>query len=75
MGPKSPLLKEYLQNFGAEEDPPSPLYELEHHTTNHLFRCPSIPTDLMPMDLWRRSVLFAKLLKEWQTVLDDEEEA
>ena len=43
---KSPLLKDYLHNIGAEEDPNCPLCGQERHTTAHLFRCTQIPTDL-----------------------------
>ena len=72
---KSPILKDYLHHIGAEEDPNCPLCGQERHTTAHLFRCTRIPTDLAPIDLWRRPVLVAELLEEWQTALDAAEEA
>ena len=67
---KSPLLKEYLSNIGAEDNPLCPLCGQESHNTAHLFRCQSIPTDLVPIDLWHRPVLVAELLGEWQAALD-----
>ena len=67
---KCPMLQEYLHSIGAAEDPGCPLCGHRAHNTAHLFSCPSIHTDLSPQDLWRRPVLVADLLQEWQTALE-----
>ena len=72
---KSPLLKEYLHDIGAEDDPQCPLCRQARHNTVHLFQCPSIPSDLVPIDLWHRPTLVADLLGEWRTALEEAEEA
>ena len=41
-----------------------------NHCKPYLLRCPAIPTELAPLDLWRRPVLVADLLREWQTALE-----
>ena len=66
---KSPMLKEYLHNIGKEDDPMCPLCRQTAHNTSHIFQCESVPTDLTPVDLWRRPVRVAELLQEWQTAL------
>ena len=72
---KSPMLKTYLQSIGANEDPLCPLCEQAEHTSAHLFACPSVPTDLAPIDLWRQPVRAAELIKEWDRSLAADEEA
>ena len=41
----------------------------------HIFECPSIPTDLTPVDLWRRPTQAADLVGEWRAALAAAEEA
>ena len=67
---KCPLLQEYLHTIGTAEHPNCPLCHQGPHNTAHLFRCPAIPTDLAPLDLWTRPVLVANLLREWQMALE-----
>ena len=71
-GQKCPLLQEYLHNIGTAEHPNCPLCDQGPHNTVHLFRCPAIPTELAPLDLWKRPVLVADLVQEWQTALEAE---
>ena len=72
---KCPLLQEYLHDIGAAEVPSCPLCGQGGHNTVHLFRCPSIPTDLTPEDLWRRPLLVADLVEQWRQALAAAEEA
>ena len=67
---KCPLLQSYLHAIRAAEDPSCPLCGHPEHNSEHLFDCPSIPTDLTPVDLWRRPVLVADLLDQWQTAIE-----
>ncbi|MEL7523123.1 MAG: hypothetical protein AAGJ80_16170, partial [Cyanobacteria bacterium J06553_1] len=61
---KCPMLQEYLHSIGAAEDPRCPLCGHDGHNTAHLFSCPEVQTELMPIDLWYRPVLVAELLQE-----------
>jgi len=36
------------------------------HTTQHIFECPEHPTDLIPLDLWRRPGEVAEFLSSWR---------
>ena len=71
---KSPLLRAYLHNIEAAEDPNCPLCGQEH-TTEHLFGCQNLPTELTPLDLWQRPTAVAGLVSQWQAALDAAEEA
>ena len=72
---KGPLLRAWQHDVGAAEDPSCPLCGLGAHTTEHLFTCPNIDTDLTPADLWRRPVLAAELIQRWQDALEAAENA
>ena len=67
---KGPLLRAWQHDIGAVEDPNCPLCGLGAHTTEHLFFCPNIVTDLTPADLWRRPVQAADLVQRWQAALE-----
>ena len=67
---KGPLLRAWQFDIRAVEDPNCPLCGLGAHTTEHLFACPRIPTDLAPIDLWRRPVAAADLVQRWQAALE-----
>ena len=43
-----------------------PCCRQEEHTTQHLFECPEKPTDLTPMDLWRRPEEAVNFLSTWE---------
>ena len=66
---KSPLLRAYLHNIEAAEDPSCPLCGQEH-TVEHLFGCQSLPTELTPLDLWQRPTAVAGLVGQWQAALE-----
>ena len=72
---KCPLLQGYLHGIGAAEDPRCPLCGHDGHDTAHLFVCPSIPTDLTPIELWRRPAEVADLLEVWQAALTAAQDA
>ena len=61
---KSPLLQKNLHNIGAADNPNCPLCGYGAHNTAHMFNYPSIPTELMPLDLWRNPVPVTGLLQE-----------
>jgi hypothetical protein len=48
----SSRLNSYLARIGAANSPLCPECGAMDHTTHHLFRCPSQPTSLTPLDLW-----------------------
>ena len=48
---KCPLLKVYLHNIGAAQDPSCPLCGHIEHNTAHLFASPQVHTNLTPQDL------------------------
>jgi hypothetical protein len=52
-------LKTYLHSIGRSDIPDCPECGLAPHTTNHLFDCPSFPTDLVVVDLWSRPCVAA----------------
>ena len=52
-------LKSYLHSIGKCDSPTCPECGLVPHTTNHLFDCPSFPTDLVVLDLWHRPCVVA----------------
>ena len=72
---KCPLLQGYLHAIGAADHPSCPLCGHGEHNTVHIFACPSIPTDLTPVDLWRRPTQAADLVGEWRAALAAAEEA
>ena len=72
---KCPLLKGYLHRIGAEEDPSCPLCGHPEHNTAHIFECPTLPTELTPVHLWRTPADVADLLERWKTALGAAEEA
>ena len=67
---KGPLLRAWQYDIEAAEDPRCPLCGLGDHTTDHLFTCPNIDTELTPEDLWRRPGLAAELVQRWQDALE-----
>ena len=66
---KCPLLREYLRNIGAAQDPSCPLCGHDPHDVAHLFECQHILTRLTPLDLWRNPVGAAALVSEWEAAL------
>ena len=72
---KCPMLKSYLHDIGANDTPNCPLCERTEHTCAHLFSCPSVPTELAPIDLWCQPVRAAELINDWDRRLAAEEEA
>ena len=72
---KGPLLRAYLCNIGAAEDPSCPLCGHHCHDVAHLFECQHIQTLLTPLDLWRRPVRAAALVSEWEAALALAEDA
>ena len=67
---KSPALREYLHNIGAEDSPLCPLCRQGAHTATHLFRCTAVQTELTPIDLWRRPARAADLLQRWRAEIE-----
>ena len=72
---KGPLLRAYLCNIGAAEDPSCPLCGHDNHDVAHLFECRHIQTPLTPLDLWRNPVRAAALVDEWEAALALAEDA
>ena len=68
---KSPLLRSYLNNIGAADDPSCPLCLLAEHNTYHLFNCPQQPTELTPEALWQQPLQAAELVKRWEEALTE----
>jgi hypothetical protein len=52
-------LKTYLHSISRSDIPDCPECGSALHTTNHLFDCPSFPTDLVVVDLWSRPCVAA----------------
>ena len=48
----SPFLQSYLHSINASQNDLCPECQISPHTTNHLFNCPSKPTDLEVQSLW-----------------------
>jgi hypothetical protein len=70
---KSPILHTYKHKIDPQTHPSPlcPLCKLHDHTTEHLFTCPCINTQLTPLDLWRDPVAAAALLARWEGRLSD----
>ena len=68
---KCPLLKAYLCNIGAAEQPNCPLCNHDQHSTQHLFECREVPTSLTLIDLWHRPTEVAELVGRSRTLLDE----
>ena len=51
-----PALNTYRTSIGTSTTDRCPSCNLAAHTTVHLFTCPEHPTNLDPLDLWRRPV-------------------
>ena len=66
---KGPLLRTYLCNIGAADDPGCPLCGHDCHDVAHLFECQHIQIHLTPLDLWRNPVRAAALVDEWGAAL------
>ena len=69
------MLKSYLHGIGANATPNCPLCECTEHTCAHLFSCPSVPTELAPIDLWSQPVRAAELINDWDRRSAADEEA
>jgi len=48
-------LSTFRHRIGLSPAPTCPCCRQADHTTQHLFSCPEHPTELSPLDLWRRS--------------------
>ena len=70
---KCPLLQGYLHDIGVGEDPSCPLCGHPRHDTQHIFECPRVPTELLPIHLWRSPAEVADLLERWKTAMGAEE--
>ena len=70
---KSPILLSYLNKIDpfTYPSPLCPLCKKQNHDTTHLFNCPLLPTNLVPMDLWLAPERVAALLAAWERVLSD----
>ena len=68
---KSPLLLSYLHKIDPESHPTPncPLCGHDNHDTAHLFQCPSVPTNLIPDELWRNPTGAGRLVAEWRGAL------
>ena len=68
---KSPLLQSYKHKIDPTNNtsPLCPLCHTQPHTTNHLFTCTCINTNLTHMDLWTNPVGAAALLDAWEVGL------
>ena len=53
--------------------PLCPLCSLTEHTTNHLFNCSKLPTNLTPLDLWNDPVRVVVVLEAWELRSADSE--
>ncbi|MGK2940486.1 MAG: reverse transcriptase domain-containing protein [Immundisolibacter sp.] len=69
---KCPLLQTYKHKIDplTHNSPLCPLCKNTEHTTQHLFTCTHINTQLTPLDLWRDPVGAAGLLATWELELD-----
>ena len=65
---KSPFLRSYLHKINPTtySSPQCPLCPYHTHDTHHIFACPTVPTTLVPADLWRDPVAVAQLLQRWE---------
>ena len=59
----SRILKSYQHRLNPEIEDKCPKCHMPAHTTNHLFNCPSEPTNLMTLDLWKKPKAVADFLK------------
>jgi hypothetical protein len=64
---KSPFLFSYKHLINPTEypSPLCPLCKIENHDTPHLFKCPCLPTQLTPQDLWTDPEGVEGLLAAW----------
>ena len=56
-------LNSYQHKVGLSDTPLCPCCRSEEHTTQHLFECPSHPTEREPIDLWLRPILATEFLR------------
>ena len=68
---KSPFLLSYKHHINPTDYPSDecPLCREAVHTTQHLFKCKEIPTDLQPEDLWKNPCETSALLDIWEARL------
>ena len=59
----SPFLKSYLHRINRADSELCPNCQTAAHTTNHIFECPSKPTNLRPIDLWTKPKQVAEFLE------------
>ena len=59
----SSILNDYKHRIDENIDNICPKCHLTPHDTNHLFNCPSDPTTLRPIDLWKKPARTADFLK------------
>ena len=59
----SPFLNSYLHRINRSDTDQCPNCSNAVHTTEHLFNCNSKPTDLRPIDLWKKPKEVAQFLE------------
>jgi hypothetical protein len=71
---KSPFLFSYLHVIDKSNypSPLCPLCKTLEHTTNHLFSCSNLPTNLTTLDLWNDPVSVSALLEAWELRIADQ---
>ena len=68
---KSPLLQTYLHLIQPQTySPLCPLCKTNEHTTQHLFQCHELHTQLTTITLWTDPPAAAELLLLWRSALD-----
>jgi endonuclease/exonuclease/phosphatase (EEP) superfamily protein YafD len=65
---KSPFLRTYLNKVDQKNYPSDlcPLCKKKPHTTQHIFECEKMRTELVILDLWKQPVSVAALLAAWE---------
>ena len=65
---KPPFLKTYQNKIDQKNYPSDlcPLCKKKPHTTQHIFECDKMKTELVILDLWKQPVSVAALLAAWE---------
>merc|ERR1719376_1136123 len=58
-------LSTFRHRIGLSPAPTCPCCRQANHTTQHIFSCPEHPTELSPLDLWRRPRETVAFLQTW----------